>query len=427
MNRISQFLLCGVIAASLNLSQAEDWPQYRGPHHNGHSSEKHFSKHLGGNPAFLWKTSAYPLGFASITTHGNRAFTVCARDGYEVAVAIDADTGREIWAHPMTPADYGHSGGNSGARGNQGGDGPRSTPSISDGKVYVMSADLVLYALDESNGALVWKKDLIKEHAGRNIKWKNAASPLVEGDLIFVAGGGPGQAMMAINKHNGNVVWKGGDDLMTHSTPTLATIHGVRQVIFFTQKGLVARNAKTGAELWRYPFKFAVSTAISPVTAGHLVYCSAGYGVGSALVRIERTPEGMTARELWRIHGHKDVANHWSTPVYHDGHLYGMFSFKKYGTGPLKCVELATGKVQWSKEGFGPGNCIIADGHIIALSDDGHLVIVKARSDRYEEVSRAKVLKGKCWTTPILSNGRIYVRSTAEAACIDVSGKTASR
>jgi outer membrane protein assembly factor BamB len=415
------------LAALAQTATADDWTQYRGPNHNGHSAEKHFAKRWGSGPAVVWKTSAYPLGFASFTTSGSQAFTVCARNQQEVVVAVNADTGTENWSHTMTPANYGHDGGNSGARDNKGGDGPRATPTIDNGRVYVMSADLVLYALDEKNGSLIWKRDLIREHAGRNIKWKNAASPVIEGNNIYVAGGGPGQSLMAVDKNSGKVVWKTGDELMTHSTPTLATIHGVRQVIFFTQKGLVSCDARKGTELWRFPFKCAVSTAISPIAAKDIVYCSAGYGVGSAAVKIRKTAAGMKADELWRIHGHKDVANHWSTPVYHDGHLYGMFSFKKYSSGPLKCVELATGKVRWAKDGFGPGNCIIADGHILALADNGQVVLAEVNTERYRELARVKAIKGKCWSTPILSNGRIFIRSTTEAACLDVSGKTASR
>lgn len=327
----------------------------------------------------------------------------------------------------MTSTDYGHDGGNAGARNNKGGDGPRSTPTIDEGRVFVMSAHLVLYALNEKTGHLIWKKDLIKEHAGRNIKWKNAASPVVKGNHVYVVVGGKGQSIMAIDKISGRVVWKSGDELMTHSTPTLATINGVRQVIFFANKGLVSYNAKTGQELWRYPFKFATSTAISPIAAGDIVYCSAGYSVGSAAVKILKTGAGMKAEELWRIHGHKNIANHWSTPVYQDGHLYGMFSFKKWGSGPLTCVELATGKIKWSEEGFDPGNCIIADDHILALTDDGQVVLAEVNTQRYQEVARGKVLQGKCWSTPVLSNGRIFIRSTTEAACLDVSGKRASR
>ena len=111
--------------------------------------------------------------------------------------------------------------------------------------------------------------------------------------------------------------------------------------------------------------------------------------------------------------------NHWSTPIYHDGHLYGMFSFKKYGNGPLQCIELKTGKIKWSHDGYGPGNVILSGDNLIALADNGELSVVKATPYKYEELARRKILSGKCWSTPILSNGLVLARSTKEAVCID--------
>ena len=128
--------------------------------------------------------------------------------------------------------------------------------------------------------------------------------------------------------------------------------------------------------------------------------------------------------EIWRIPGHKHVANHWSTPVLKDGHLYGMFSFKKYGNGPIQCIELATGKEKWRTQGFGPGNVTLTgDGKILALSDDGHLVVIQASPSAYKELGRVKAVGGKCWSTPILSGGRNYARSTKQGDCIDDSGR----
>lgn len=127
----------------------------------------------------------------------------------------------------------------------------------------------------------------------------------------------------------------------------------------------------------------------------------------------------MAVKNLWLKPNR--LINHWSTPVVHEGHLYGMFSFKKYGTGPLSCVELATGDVKWEQRGFGPGNCIIVGDKVVALSDAGKLVVAEANPDQYIELDRAKVLSGKCWSTPAYSDGRIYIRSTKEAACIDLS------
>ena len=112
--------------------------------------------------------------------------------------------------------------------------------------------------------------------------------------------------------------------------------------------------------------------------------------------------------------------NHWSTPVYHDGHLYGMFSFKKYGSGPLQCVELKTGKIKWSEDGFGPGNVILTGDNLLALADNGELALIEAQSKGYRELGRRKIVSGKCWSTPIFSNGLVLARSTEEAACLRV-------
>jgi outer membrane protein assembly factor BamB len=354
-----------------------------------------------------------------------KAFTVVSRqiDGVptEVVIALDANTGKEAWAFPLKPAKYDHEGGNEGAGDNRGGDGPRSTPTFVGGRVYVMGANLDLHCLNASNGSEVWNHDLVAEFHGRNIMWKNAASPLHEDGLIYVAGGGPGEALLAFKADTGDIAWKSQDDSMTHATPVAATIHGTRQIIFFTQKGLVSVSPKSGDLLWRYAFPFKVSTAASPIVHGDVVYCAAGYGVGSGCLRVMKKGSGFEAEELWRQEGNR-VTNHWSTPVCKDGHLYGMFGFKEYGECPLVCLDLKTGKSRWSQGGFGPGNVILSGGDtIIALSDKGELVLVEATPSRYREVARADVLDGKCWSTPVLAGGRVFARSTREAVCIDIS------
>jgi outer membrane protein assembly factor BamB len=239
---------------------------------------------------------------------------------------------------------------------------------------------------------------------------------LLDGDLIYVGGGGPGQSFLAFDKMSGAALWKTGDELMTHATPHVTTVNKVKQVIFFAQSGLVSLDAKTGQELWRTKFPFSVSTAASPISEGNLVYCSAGYGVGAGLFKVG---DGPTAEEVW--FKSNELMNHWSTPIVHDGHLYGIFEFKKYGKAPLQCVDLDTGEIKWAERGFGPGNCILVNDKLVVLSDAGELVIAAAKPDAYKEFGRAKILSGKCWSTPAYSNGRIYVRSTEEAACVQIS------
>lgn len=412
------------------LAQAADWPQYRGPNLDGSTSEKIATKWPAGGPKALWKVPA-PNGFSSFTVAGGKAFTQVTRnvDGVarEVAIALDANSGKEAWAFPVGGTAYGHNGGNAGTKDNDGGDGPRSTPTVVAGKVYVLSSDLALFCIDANTGKQVWTHDLMKEFAGRNITWKNAASPLVDGNLVFVAGGGAGQSLLAFNKDTGAVAWKSQDETMTHSTPVVAALHGVKQVVFFVKSGLVSVAAADGKLLWKAPFRFNVSTAITPVVAGDVVFCSAGYGVGGGAFKVSKTGADFKAEQLWQTPGDKEVANHWSTPVLKDGHLYGMFQFKEYGTGAMKCVEVATGKVKWSKPGFGPGNVVLVGGNVLALSDAGELVVAEATPGAYKEVSRAKVITGKCWSTPVVSNGRVYLRSTKEAACLDLSAQSAQK
>jgi outer membrane protein assembly factor BamB len=417
MRLLATTLLASSIALQLH---AVDWPQYRGPNGNGSSSEKIV---LSSAPKQVWKVPS-DSGFSSFAVAGGRAFTLSLMDAegakQESVVAYDAKTGKQLWFQPLNFPKY-EGGGNSGAKGNDGGDGPRSTPT-SDGKsVYVMSSQLVLRAFDAAKGQPLWSHDIIKEFAGRNIKWENAASPLGEGSNLYVAGGGPGQSLIAFNAANGSVVWKAFDELMTHATPVAATILGKRQIIFFLQSGLLSVEPETGKELWRYPFQYSTSTAASPVVDGDIVYCSAGYGIGAGAVRITKDGAGFKATELYRFRGNKPLANHWSTPVAKDGYLYGMFQFKEYANGPVKCVDIKTGEVKWEQPGFGPGQVILIGDRVLALADNGDLVTFQASPSGYHELTRAKVLDGKCWTTPIVANGMIFARSTKEAVCLDVS------
>ena len=400
------------------LANADSWPQYRGPVGDGKSAEA--LGEVSATPKVLWKRPS-PLGFSSFSIAGSDAFTIVAREAggkpSEVLVAVDTRSGDERWSVALGSSEYEHGGGNAGALGNKGGDGPRSTPSIDGGRVYVYDSHMVLSCVDAKSGDLVWRRDIVGEFEGRNIKWLNATSPVLDGDVIYIGGGGAGQTFLSFDKTTGKVRWKSGDEMITHATPHLTTIDGVKQIIYFCQSGLISLDTKDGTELWRSKFKFSVSTAASPISEGNLVYCSAGYGVGAALFDVKGNSE---AKELW--YKPNELMNHWSTPVVHDGHLYGIFEFKKYGKAPLQCVDLASGEIKWTERGFGPGNCILVDGKLIVLSDAGELVVVDAKPDAYKERSRSKVLSGKCWTTPAFSDGHVYIRSTEEAACVQLSG-----
>ncbi|MEM8952861.1 MAG: PQQ-binding-like beta-propeller repeat protein [Verrucomicrobiota bacterium] len=249
-----------------NRSWSEDWSQYRGPRGDGKSAEA-----IGDLPSPIkeltvtWKTPT-PLGFSSFSVADGRAFTIIAKEAggetKEWLLAVDSESGQELWSVPLGSSEYGHDGGNAGAPNNRGGDGPRSTPSTDGQHVYVYDSHLLLACFDATNGQPVWKRDIVSEFDGRNIKWLNATSPLMDENFIYVGGGGPGQSFLAFDKLAGDVVWKTGDEQITHATPHCATIEGTKQVIFFVQSGLVSLEASTGKQLWAHQTWDAVLSAV---------------------------------------------------------------------------------------------------------------------------------------------------------------------
>jgi len=328
---------------------------------------------------------------------------------------LNAQTGTPLWATNLGPAVYDY--------GSGAGDGPRSTPSIDNGRVFVFTAYLKLFCLNLTNGHVAWSRDFMQEFGATNIQWQSAASPLVDGDLIFLNCSTTNGNFFALRKLDGQVVWRTGTDRMTHSTPVPVTLHEVRQIIFFTESGLTSLAATNGNVLWSYPFPFNdISAAMSPVVWNDIVYCSATGATGAGAVRITREGNTFTATELWRKPG--QLKNYWSTPVCLDGFLYGLFDWEPGVPVPtLRCVDLQTGDVLWSQPGFSSGGLLLVDGHLLVLNETGELVLATPGPFAYFELARAQVLSGKCWNVPAVCNGRVYARSTTEGVCLYLSAE----
>src|SRR2546421_23292 len=420
--RIREALLWSLAALAATALPAGDWPQYRGPNHDGISTEIIRTNWSQEAPRQVWKVPLDPA-LSSFAISGGKAFTLVRRpvsgQDQEFCVALNADTGQEVWASvPLGIADYPNSGVGPD-------DGPRSTPSVDGDRAYVLTSYLQLYCLSTTNGSVVWSKDLATEYGSPVIAWQSAASPLIDGDLIFVIGTGLNKCLLALHKTDGREAWKAQNDVMTQASPIAATIAGVRQIIFFAQSGLVSAAPDTGSVLWRYPFPFSTATAASPVAGGDTVYCSAAYGVGGGAVRITGSGGQLTTNQLWRTPG--DKMNHWATPVHDHGRLYGVYG---QNLPRLQCVELTTGAVLWSTNGFGYGSTLLVNGMVLALSETGTLALIGSDPAAYTEITRIRALDGsvssmpglvRCWNSPAISNGRIYVRSTTEAVCLDVA------
>lgn len=397
------------------LSWAGEWSQIAGPSYDRKTAET-VPASWAGAPKRVWDFPAGG-GFGTVVTGGTGAYLVIGEGGREVAVALDRKTGKERWRAPMARMNYAN-GGDRGAPGNTGGDGPRVTPAYADGRVFVLDGKFVLWAFDAMSGSVLWKHDLVAQFGGRELHWGNAASPLVVGDRVYVAGGGNKQSFLAFAAASGDVIWKSGSDRQTYTTPILANIHGKEQILFMVERGVVSVDPADGKELWDYPFPYRTATAASPVVWGDIVNCSAGYGVGGGACRVKRTGEKWSVDEIWRSPGNRDTAAHWSTAVVVDGYLYGHYGHGEYGRAAFKCIDIRTGKVQWEQAGFGPGQTILAGGKLLVTSDAGRLVMIEPNKDRYQEIATAKPIDGKVWASLALSEGQVFMRSTTRAVCL---------
>lgn len=390
-------LTAGVVAAA-------DWPQFRGPNRDGISPEPAVLKSWpASGPKVLWKA---PLGegYSQVVSAKGRLYTLAQQGEDQVAVAFDGATGKQLWRSRID-REY-----NDGQ-----GDGPRSTPTVDGELVYALSAHGKLAALRTGNGQVAWQHDLRAEYGANPPQWGVSTSPLVEGNLLIVNVGGSGnKSIVAFDKTNGKPVWTSQGDGAGYSAPIAITVRGVRQVIVFTADAILSISPKDGRLFWRSGWKtdYDVNAATPIFLAPDKLFVSSGYGTGSALLQINRS----NVTEVWRSRGMK---NQFSSSVLHDGVLYG------FDDATFKAIDAATGKERWKQRGFGHGSLILAGGHLIVLSDRGKLALVQATPEAYRELGNAQVLEGKCWTSPSLADGRLYVRNEEQLIAYDWKGAAA--
>ena len=416
-----------MLALIAPLAKAADWPQYRGPNQDGISTEKLNPVWLPEGPKLVWKV---PLsqGYSSFAVSGDKVFTLIRRGEVkgqmqELCVALDAATGKEVWASEIENNVKYLTETGTDSKGRTFGNGPRSTPAVNDGKVYVYSHGAKLCCVDAQTGKEVWRVDVLKDHGGesRIPKWGNSSSPVLDGDLVIVAGGGPGESILGINKNTGQVVWKTGDMPNSQGTPVVATIHGERQVVLCLKNNIAGVSVKDGKILWEGPWKGPIC-APQPIVSEDKVYFSAGNWNKSALYQIVKENNGFRANQIWELgSAHTPWFN---TPVLLNGHLYGTFGMKT--TVKYKCLDFATGKVKWESEndkfGRSGGTTLIGD-KLLILSEFGDIVLADPKPDAYKELARFKALDAGSYSTPAFSNGRLYIRSIEEGACYDLGVK----
>ena len=373
---------------------APDWPGFRGPGRDGRVTAVRISTDWASTPPTeLWRRPIGPA-WSSFAVHGGRVYTQEQRGEEEIVSCYEVASGEPVWRHGDATRFWES---NAGA-------GPRSTPAVAAGRVYTLGGTGILNALDAADGALVWSRDVTAD-TGREVPtWGFAGSPLVVGDLVVIAAAGQ---LAAYDRETGTPRWVGPAGSGGYSSPHLATLGGLEQVLLLDGAGATSLSPADGTVLWRH--EWSGSGIVQPaLTAGGGVLIG-GDPVGTRHIGVERGPGGWRIEERWTSNGLKP---YYSDFVVHEGHAYG------FDGRILASIDLATGERNWKGGRYGTGQLVLLPEQdlLLVVSEMGELALVAASPEGSSDPARAPALEGKTWNHPAVVSDLLLVRNDREMA-----------
>jgi outer membrane protein assembly factor BamB len=387
--------------------ESRDWPFWRGPDRNGITDDKNWDPmKVKDGVRFLWRRN---VGHASssFTVREGRVYTQgCIGQRPNVSnfavFCLDANTGQELWHFPYPAEDALRFS-------------PNSTPVVNEAFVYFMSNQAVVYALDAQTGARRWTVDLKARFKAQVPQYGAAGSPLLVDDLVILNACKSG---VALKRDSGKPKWASGKGHCGYATPVLVERGRKKYVAMFSEKALNLVDLKSGRVRFSRPWVTQYcANAADPLIAGSYLLITSAYEKGCSLLSLK------TGAPAWT---NKALRSHYPSPVFIDGHIFGVDGQSGASSTTLNCVDVKTGREKWrGTTGFGSFN--VADGKLIFLNRKGDLVIIDANPEAYREIARMNLFGGKqrgdgCVAAPVLCRGRIYCRSATGALfCIDVS------
>lgn len=390
-----------------SMALAADWPQWRGPERDDHSSDTgllHQWPKEG--PRLLWKTDGLGAGYSTVSIVGDRIFT--AGDGPDSSLvhALSSE-GKVIWSSKL------------GRPGEAGGYvGPRAQPTVDEGAVFMLGqfGDLVCY--DAATGKETWRKNLSKDFGGERGGWGYAESVLVDGDNVICTPGGRKGTMLALNRKTGEQVWRTTDlaDKAEYVSAVVATIGGVKQYVQMTGNSVFGVSP-VGKLLWRAERRGITATIPTPVVYNDHVYVTSGYGVGCSCFKISKQVDEFKAEQVYK---NRIMVDHHGGVVRVGDYLYGHSD----GNGWV-CQKFDTGELVWKTNSVGKGSLTFADGQLYLRSEGGagRIALVDATPEGYREHGRFEQPQRSnknSWPHPVVINGRLYIRDQEWLLCYEV-------
>ncbi len=393
------------LEGSSELFSEPEWPSFRGPNRDGVQPGVTLSDDWEANPPTeVWRIAVGP-GWSSFSVAGRRLFTQEQRGESEVVVCYDAETGAELWAHSYESRFWEV----------VGGAGPRATPTLSDGSLYALGAEGLLFRLDPQTGDEIWRRDLRKDAEREPPTWGFSSSPLVVDDIVIVhAGGAAETGVLAYDCQSGEQRWGAAAGDHSYSSPQLSEIGGVPSVLMLTNHGLTVIDPADGAVLGEVEWEYQGYRVVQPLpVSSSSVLLGTAMGTGTRRVDLSRDGDQFTARELWTS---RKMNPYYNDYVAHKGHLFG------FDSNIFACVDLDTGDRKWKKGRYGNGQVLLLpeSDQLLVISETGELVLLRADSEKWVELTRWQVLEGKTWNHPVLIGNRLYVRNGEQAAAFEM-------
>jgi outer membrane protein assembly factor BamB len=390
--------------------QPHDCPEYRGRKRDGVvTGVKLATDWMIHPPKLLWRQAAGP-GWSGLIVVDGHLVTQEQRGEMEVVVCCDAATGEELWVHQDR------------VRFEEAlaGAGPRATPMFADGRIYSLGAKGMLNCLTAETGQRVWAREIVTDAHLKPADipvWGYSVSPLVVDGLVIVHAGGP-RGMLAYRAENGEPAWAVPAGKQSYSSPQLAELHGLKQVLMHDSHALSAYNIADGALLWERP----AATETLPMLQPHQADSSSiliSTEPGAALIGSKREGDKWTVLDRWTSNRFRPAFNDF---VVHKEHMYGL------DDGVLCCIDLATGERVWKKGRFGHGQVLmLADQDALLVSSDkGEIILIAVTPTGHEELGRVQAIEGKTWNSPVLVGNRVFLRNGKEIAAYELSLATDS-
>ena len=387
--------------------RAGDCPEYRGVHRDGVVTgmqiEQDWDEHP---PKLLWRQKVGP-GWSGMIVVDGHVVTQEQRGDMEAVTCYDAATGDEVWVHEdSTRFEESLSGA-----------GPRGTPTFRDGRIFSMGANGIVNCLDAATGAVVWSRNAVGDGevaAADKPQWGYSVSPAVVDGLAIVFVGGETKSMLAYRVADGELAWTSAGGKQSYASPQVMSIQGEPQIVMHDTAGLRGINIADGAVLWEHPGPGGMTL---PMLQPHL---SESGGIvlamepGAAMVEVIREGDKWNVEPRWAVTskfrpGFNDF-------VIHDGSIYAL------DDGILACLDLASGERLWKKGRYGHGQILLlADqGALLISSDKGEIILVSVTPEGQEEVGRFAAIEGKTWNSPVLVDGRVFLRNGEEMASFEL-------